>query len=244
MAEDAAPPLHHQIRTELEDNILSGRWPPGTKIPSELELSQQYNCARMTVNKAVTELARAGLIGRRRKAGSVVLPQRSQNAILEIFDVRDEVLATGQLYRFALLAREERAATAAERKATGLAAGQKVIALRGLHWAGNRPFCLEERIINPRVVPGARTEGFAHLPPGPWLVEHIPWTEAEHHITAELAGADRAADLEIGAGAPCLVVERATWKLGEPVTRVRFCYPGAAHVLAARFTPRGAPEAG
>lgn len=239
---DAAPQsLHDQIRSELREKILSGQWPPGFRIPSELELSEQYDCSRMTVNKAVTELAKAGLIVRKRKAGSVVLPQRSQNAILQIHDVRDEVTALGQSYRYSLEDQATRTATVVERNGTGLSARHRIVALRCLHFADGAPFCLEERIINPQVVPTAATEDFAHNSPAPWLLDHVPWSEAEHRIGAEAAGADRAADLRITADAPCLIVERWTWKRGEFVTHVRFTYPGHSFALQARFAPHDDP---
>lgn len=235
--EAAQQSLHDLIRGELREKILSGFWPPGHRIPSELELSQHYDCSRMTVNKAVTELAKAGLIVRKRKAGSIVLPQRSQNAILQIHDVRDEVAGLGKDYGYALEDHALRTATPAERAGTDLSARQRVVALRCLHSADGVPFCLEERIINPQVVPMAATADFAHNSPAPWLLEHVPWSEAEHRIAAEPAGPDRAGALRIAPQSACLVVERWTWKRGEFVTHVRFTYPGESFALQARFAP-------
>lgn len=53
----------------------------------------------MTVNKVLTQLARAGLVERRRKAGTFVMRQQSRSAVLEIHDIRMEVAALGQPYR-------------------------------------------------------------------------------------------------------------------------------------------------
>ena len=52
--------------------ILSGEWPPGHRIPFEHELTARYRCSRMTVSKALGDLVAAGLIERRRRAGSFV----------------------------------------------------------------------------------------------------------------------------------------------------------------------------
>jgi GntR family histidine utilization transcriptional repressor len=41
----------------------------------------------MTVNKALSQLAKAGLIERRRRSGSFVRRPRSQAAVLEIHDI-------------------------------------------------------------------------------------------------------------------------------------------------------------
>ncbi len=43
--------------------------------------------------------------------------------------------------------------------------------------------------------------------------------------------------LGVPAGSPCLVIERRTWRSGQAITSVRLAYPGAAHSVAARFTP-------
>ena len=51
--------LHQRILSDIESRIVSGDWPPGHRIPFELALAEQYDCSRMTVNKVLTQLARA-----------------------------------------------------------------------------------------------------------------------------------------------------------------------------------------
>lgn len=229
--------LHQRILEDIESNILSGTWPPGYKIPSEQVLTEQYACSRMTVNKVLTQLARAGLVLRKRKTGSIVMPQNSQSAILEIYDIRDEVTALDKTYHHGILARTIRAPTKIESENLSLAPRRKLLALTCLHYANDKPFCLEERIINLGVVPQAAEADFADLAPGPWLLDHIPWNAAEHRIAAEAANDAAAKILDIAANTPVLVVERQTWRLDETVTQVRLTYPGASHAVTARFTP-------
>ena len=62
--------LYQRILSDIRGRILSGEWQPGHRIPFEHELSAEYGCSRMTVNKAMSELARTGLIERRRRSGS------------------------------------------------------------------------------------------------------------------------------------------------------------------------------
>jgi GntR family histidine utilization transcriptional repressor len=229
--------LHQRILGDIEQNIMTGRWPPGHKVPSEQLLAEQYGCSRMTVNKVLTQLARAGLVQRRRKIGSVVLPQKAQSAILEIYDIREEVKALDQPYSHGILQRSLRAADKAERERLDLSPRQKVVSVTCLHFAGDAPFCLEERLINLAVVPEAEDEGFVDLPPGPWLLGHVPWSAAEHRIAAHGANETAARHLHLAQGAPVLVVERQTWRLDQSVTHVRLTYPGESHALMARFTP-------
>ncbi len=230
--------LHQQILADIEERILSGEWPPGHRIPFEHELTARYKCSRMTVSKALTQLAGAGLIERRRKAGSFVTRPHSQSAVLEIQDVRAEIAALGLPYRFEILSRQQRRATRADRALFAVASSDTVLALTCRHDAAQRPFCLEERLINVSAAPDAADEPFADDSPGAWLVRRVPWTSAEHRISAAAARGEIARALKIAEGVPCLVIERRTWSGETPVTHVKLTYPGEAHELVARFTPR------
>jgi GntR family histidine utilization transcriptional repressor len=236
--QDKAEPfsIHARILRDIEGKILSGEWRPGHRIPFEHELSLSYSCSRMTVNKALSQLARAGLIERRRRVGSFVAQPTSRSAALEIPDIRVEVESLGLAYRFEILHRRSRRAT-----------GTDALLLEGLngpvlelvcrHWAGERPFCLEERLIDLALTPEAERENFAELAPGAWLLAQAPWTSAEHRIRAKAADAKTAKRMQVDVGAPCLSIERRTWSADLPVTFVRLTYPGETHELVARFSP-------
>lgn len=235
--ENDAPSLHQRILSEISENILSGAWPPGHRIPFEHELSADYNCSRMTVNKALSQLAKAGLIERRRRSGSFVRRPQSQAAVLEIHDIRIEVEALGLPYRYERVARANRRSTADDTMLLGLGKSGSILALECLHFAGERPFCHEARLINLKAVPEAEHEAFLDIAPSPWLLGRVPWNTAEHRISAVAADRHIADVLDISTGAACLVVERRTWSAEQPVTHVRFVYPADSHALVARFTP-------
>lgn len=229
--------LHQRILSDIRDRVLSGEWPPGRRIPFEHELQSRYSCSRMTVSKVLTELANAKLIERRRKSGTFVLRPASQSAVLEIQDMKAEVLALGLSYRHQIMARRKRKSTRVDRDRLELRPTESVLALTCLHFAGRRPFCLEERIINLAAVPEAAEEKFLETAPGAWLVNRVPWSAAEHRIKAVGADEATAEALEIAAGAACLAIERRTWRAERSVTFVRLTYPGREHELVARFTP-------
>ena len=229
--------LHQRILNDISEKITSGAWAPGHRIPFEHELSTQYNCSRMTVNKALSQLAKAGLIERRRRSGSFVRRPQSQAAVLEIHDIRIEVEALGLPYRYERVARHKRRSSAEDRSLLELGVAGPVLALECGHFAGERPFAHEQRLINLTAVPEAADEEFVAIAPGPWLIGRVPWSEAEHRIRAVAADRHIAAALDIAAGAPCLVVERRTWSADHPVTHVRFTYAAESHTLVARFRP-------
>jgi GntR family histidine utilization transcriptional repressor len=231
-------PIHRRILSEIEGNILSGRWPPGHRLPVEIDLAKQYGCSRMTVNKALIELARQGLIERRRKSGSFVRQPQTQSAVLEIRDIRAEVAAMGMRYGYELLSRQRRRPRAADRKRLGRA-GSAVLALECRHMAGGMPFCLEDRIIDLDLIGGAADADFVSQAPGPWLLDRVPWSSAEHRISACGAEGRIARLLGLETGAACLSVERRTWLDGVPLTHVRLLWPAHRYEMVASFGPGG-----
>jgi GntR family histidine utilization transcriptional repressor len=229
--------LHERITSEVEGRILSGEWPPGHRIPFEYELTEEYSCSRMTVNKALGELVKKGLIERRRRSGSFVTQPHAQSAVLEIHDIQREVQALGLTYAYRLDSREVRKSTAEDRVMLEVKAGAQVLALTCRHFTGDVPFCLEERVINVSSVPEARDADFSIVGPGSWLLKMVPWSAAEHRIRAVSADRRVAEALAIPTGTACLVIERRTWNGQTYITHVKVTYPGDRHELVAQFLP-------
>lgn len=237
MDKHSAMSLHGKILTEIEQNILSGRWPPGFRIPSEMELTVHYGCSRMTVNKVLTQLAQAGLLERKRKAGSFVTRPHTSSAVLEIPDLRQVVLGMGQEYASQLLSRLQRRSTREDMDAMRMSKTSSVVHALCLHMAGMRPFCIEDRLINLEAVPDAEQEMFTEQSPSSWMVNHVPWSSAEHRIRAEAASAETAGLLKVAPGFPCLVIDRCTWTGRLPITFVRLTFPADLYELDAHFSP-------
>ena len=65
-------PLYHQISQNLRELILGGQLQPDQTVPSEWELSRLYGVSRLTVRRALDELAREGWLIRRHGVGTFV----------------------------------------------------------------------------------------------------------------------------------------------------------------------------
>jgi GntR family histidine utilization transcriptional repressor len=232
-------PRYSEIRRELETAIVSGEWPPGHRVPSEQELVKRYGCSRMTVNKALSALAASGLIVRRRRSGSFVATPVNEDNVLQVRSVEEDVRRGNMHYSLVVNRRIERKATKRDATRLFVPAGTPVLALDCVHFADRRPFAFEERLINLASVPSAREATFDDMSPGHWLLNKVPWSEAEHLIRAVNASAVTAKALEIAVGDACLVVERRTLNAGQAVTHVMLNYPGSRHELVARFNPAG-----
>lgn len=60
------PPLYQRLLDSLRDKIRRGEWPIGGHLPTEAELSEQYNVSRITVRHALALLEQDGVIRKAR----------------------------------------------------------------------------------------------------------------------------------------------------------------------------------
>lgn len=231
-------PLYVEIQHDIEKKIMSGEWHPGDRIPAEIDLVKSYGCARMTVNKALSGLAAAGMIVRKRGNGSFVAPPRVDGSILAINDIKMEVLAIDRAYSYRIIDRTVRVASdITDATHVGVPVGTRLICLDVIHYADNLPFTLETRQINLSAVPEAEKETFANESPGAWLLANVVWTEAEHSIRAISTDEMLAKTLQVAGGTACMSIARRTWRGPNLITFVRLIYPGERHRFVARFKP-------
>ncbi len=234
---DGRGPLYRQIKRAIAEPILSGKFDPGTRLPSEDGFTKIFNTSRMTVNRALQMLADEGLITRHRRNGTFVAAQVAEHAVMELRDIADEVADLGAAYSYKLLHRDTIRADKSLAARLGTASGKTVLYLQCLHLADDVPFVIEDRYINIKSVPGAALESFDQTPPSRWLLENVPWTRAEHAITASNAPSSIATLLDIAEFDACLCIERTTWLSERPVTYVQLTYPATRHRLVGHFSP-------
>ena len=228
--------IAERIRSDIEARIASGEWAPGHRVPFEHELVTQYGCARATVGKALATLVRSGLIERRRKAGSFVAYPHVQSAVLDIPDIGKAIAARTGSYRFDLLSSE---ICKVDGISQNFSSNTSLRHVTGIHQGQNGPFAFEDRLISLAAVPHAAEADFTTPSPGTWLIRSVPWTQARHRISAVGASAEVSTHLAVPRHTPCLLVERWTWRTGEPVTYVCQTFRGDRFDLVATFVPEG-----
>lgn len=74
----------------IKQNILNGEWPPGSRLPTERELIEQFGISRSPLREALKALQAMGLLDIRHGEGIFVndLPERvqSRKEVLTLFD--------------------------------------------------------------------------------------------------------------------------------------------------------------
>ena len=64
--------LSTQIENQLKDQILTGKWKPGERLPSENELAEIFQVSRVSIRQALQALSAQGLIETRIGDGSFI----------------------------------------------------------------------------------------------------------------------------------------------------------------------------
>lgn len=70
-------PIYVQIMNKIREAIASGELKPGDRVPSVRELAQEFEVNPNTMQRALTELEREGLLISERTAGRFVTKDKS-----------------------------------------------------------------------------------------------------------------------------------------------------------------------
>ncbi len=219
------PVTWQSVRAEALRRISAREWPPGSQIPHEADLAAEFGCARATVNRALRDLAESGYLDRRRKGGTRVPLTPVRKATFAISIIRQDVEGRGQAYGYRLLSDELTLSPEPVCTALKLDAPMPLRALKALHLADDRPFCLECRWINPAFAgPEVR---FDSISANEWLVRNLAFSGGGFCFYATLADAELAGLLDCAPGAALFAIDRTTFSDAQPITAVTLTYaPG------------------
>lgn len=137
-------PLYYQVAAQLEREIVSGRYPPGERLPTEVELAAELALSRPTMRQAIQLLVDKGLVVRKRGVGTQVVGSVDSQIRrpIELSSLHDDLTLanqrpTTQVQRLQLIE-----APAEVAHALGLPAKASVIYLRRLRTAVDEPLAL------------------------------------------------------------------------------------------------------
>lgn len=212
------------VQKEVLRRINEREWKPGQQIPNEAELAIEFGCARSTVNRALREIAKTGLLDRKRRAGSKVAAQPSARATFTIPVIRNEIETRGDTYRHHVMGRKTIVPPKDVVAAMGLEAGHKMLFLTTLHLANGAPYVYERRWINPLTAPNVAQECFTDISANEWLLRHAAYTHGEISFLAANAQDIEAEALGCAPGTALFVAERITWNQQSAVTKVTLYY--------------------
>lgn len=231
------PARYRQVKDHVLDDIAGGRLRPGDRVASEHELVARLGVSRMTVNRALRELADEGHVVRRAGRGTFVADARARSHVLEVRNIAAEIRGRGHTHATRVLRHESRPAEAALAAKLQLRAGDIVYHSLVVHLEDGVPIQLEDRHVNAALVPGYLEADLERTTANEILSARAPLEHVEHVIRAEAADAGARRWLALAPGEPCLVIERRTWSAGRPVSVALLRHPGSRFELAGGHPP-------
>lgn len=234
---DASAPPFAQVKHFLRQGLAQGRWLPGSLMPSESELMQQFGVSRMTVNRAIRELQAEGLVTRTQGVGTFAAALHRVSSTLRIQDVHEEIVARGHSHRAEIHLQRREKATQGMAEQLGVPVGSAVFHTLIVHHENGVPLQCEDRYVNPACAPHYLQEDFTRVTPTQHLFRHTALWRAQYQVEAAKPTKQEARLLQIEADAPCLIMVRRTQSRDAVITLARLVYPGSRYSLAGEFNP-------
>ena len=238
---DAASPLYEKVKEYILRNIGNGEWPKNRRLPSENELVASLGVSRMTVHRALRELSSAGFLKRIQGVGTFVAVQKPRAGLLEINNIAAEITTRGNRHASIVVMVEKVTTQNDLMKAFEFDRRREVFHSVVVHLENETPVQVEERFVNPELVPSYAEQDFSTKTTFDYLMQSTPVTELEHLISAVAADADVAEHLQVAPGEPCLLLQRRTWSGAAVATVSHLTYIGSRYALGSRYSP-AAPE--
>jgi GntR family transcriptional regulator, histidine utilization repressor len=228
-------PLYQQIKDLILHKIGTGEWREGDRIPTEHALVEELKASRMTINRALRELTQEGVLARRQGSGTFVAPSKLESGLLEIRNIATEIAARGGDHSAELLSLLE-IAVPAELEDLMVGQGDRLYHCLMLHSENGVPVELEERYVNPSLVPAFIEQDFSDETPSGFLIRTMPYSHADHRISADIPTDEQKRLLRLKEGEPVLTLERHTYAGEQMITTVRLYHPGSRFAFGGAFT--------
>lgn len=238
-AQAGSTTLYQFVKDHIRQKIHDGTWKAGDRVPSEHELVAELGVSRMTVHRALHEMADHGILVRYAGVGTFVAEERPQSGLVKIADIATETKARGHEYKCDLIRVGRESANLEVASALDIHTGDSVYHAVCVHRENGVPIQVEDRYVNPKAVPDFISQDFSQVGFSEFLVKTVPLDEVEHVVDAVAPTAEEAELLEIKPSHPCLVLTRRTWANHMVVTFVRCIHPGSRYRLGSRFRVSG-----
>ncbi|WP_190286085.1 MULTISPECIES: GntR family transcriptional regulator [unclassified Pantoea] len=223
----AVGPLYLRLEKGFRDMITRGDLKAGYAIPSERELSEQLNLSRVTVRRALSELANAQIIIQRRGARSTVAG-RVEKPLSSLTSFSEDMISRGYQPGAQWLEKELTHASPSEIIALNLSPGALVWRLKRLRTVDDRPMAVEIAVVPQTFIPDMN-----ELKDSLYAVFQLHGfmpARALQRIRAEPLNREHSHLLDMPAHSPALHVERHCYlEDGRPIEYTHTWYRGDSY---------------
>ena len=219
----------------LADDLASGKWATGSRLPSERSLSEELGVSRTILRHALRELADAGLLEPAAQRGWFVTRQRLSEGPNTLAGFTENARERGLNPGARIISQFVRPATFEEAEALGLSPAAEIVEIERVRTLDMLPTAVQTLCLPARLVPGLVRAPLEDASLYAVLLSEygIKPSRCDYTLQAERAEGLVAKHLEISEGAPVLVGRERTVDSEERVICVgRIVHRGDAY----RFT--------
>ena len=225
-------PRYIQIQDFILEKINTHVWLPGSKIPTELELTKQFNVSRMTVNKAIRDLVNKGLLERTPRLGTFVCHKKVESSLSDIRNIADEIRQRGKAYSNEILSQVTIQADDEIAMRLGVKIDTAIFFSEIIHFEDSVALQLELRWVNPQFAPQYIEQDFNLATPNEYLTKNCPLSSIEHTVEAVMATPSIQQHLSLTAQQPCLLLNRRTWSKQDLISVALLYHPADKYKLS------------
>jgi len=217
-------PLYFQVAQKIEEAILKGDLPAGSRIENEISLADRLGLSRPTVRRAIQDLVDKGLLVRRRGIGTQVVHGQVTRGV-ELTSLFEDLSRSGQKPSTKMLKFEVQKADAKVADKLGVATGSPVLYLRRLRLADNVPVSIMENWLPEEFVTLSEQNLLEHGLYQMLRFQGVTIRVAKQKIGARKASGDEATLLDVEKSSALLIMERTAYdSSGKAVEWGKHCY--------------------
>jgi GntR family transcriptional regulator len=227
-------PLYYQLKQWIIEQIERGDLKPGDVIPSERELSEEFEISRMTVRQALTELVNEGKLVRERGKGTFVAEPKISQDLFRLTSFSEDMKSRGMTPGASVIDVTVNTASSVLQKHLNVDAEDKVLIIKRLRMADDKPMALETAHFPLSKFPGLDEQDFNNMSIYQYIESHYNTaiSSASQSIEVGLANETEAKLLDISPNSPILLIERMTYDgHRQPIEYVTSVYRGDRYKL-------------
>ena len=215
----ATQPAYKYVYQYIKKDIKEGRYKPGTILPTESQLEENFSVSRTTIRKAVSMLVADGFVRPKQGYGTEVLDFSTTQRLNHLTSITETLRTKG--YKVTTKGMDIRRIKAPQHvsEALEIPANNMVYMVQRVQWADNRPIAIMVNYLKETAVPslekhiGTFTGLYAFLENHYHLILKSAW----ERISATSAEFTEAQILQIPIGAPLLCSKRISYVESGPV---------------------------
>lgn len=231
-------PLYYQLKQWLVEQIDRGDLKPGDSIPSERELSEQFEISRMTVRQALQELVVEGRLIREKGRGTFVAEPKISQGLLKLTSFSEDMLNRGMKPGARVVDVSVKPVPPVIREKLHAGEGDPVLVVTRLRMADDKPMALETTHLPLSRFPGLEQQDFNNMSIYQYLKDRYDTVTAYASQTIEV-GMPNLHEIELlktKPDTPILLIERVTFDEHRvPIEVVKSAYRGDRYKLYAEL---------